>query len=167
MPAVHAVPFQYISPAVTPMLGWLPEDFIGKLATEFWHPDDRAEANALRMSANQGGTGTRVLRMRHRDGTYRWIEVVARPAPQPDGRKGAVGVLLRLGEDGNVCRELVSGRVLHHERVRDALLRHLEKDLGPMALPRVPASPRDVMARTSASASGRAASANAGPPGKE
>jgi ADP-ribose pyrophosphatase YjhB (NUDIX family) len=36
----------------------------------------------------------------------------------------------------------VSGRVLHHERVRDALLRHLEKDLGPVALPRVPASPQ-------------------------
>ena len=58
------------------------------------------------------------------------------------GAVTAVGVLLRLGEDGGVCRELVSGRVLHHERVRDALLRHIEKDLGPMALPRVPASPQ-------------------------
>jgi ADP-ribose pyrophosphatase YjhB (NUDIX family) len=32
--------------------------------------------------------------------------------------------------------------VLYHERVRDALLRHIEKDLGPVALPRVPASPQ-------------------------
>jgi hypothetical protein len=30
--------------------------------------------------------------------------------------------------------------VLHHERIRDALLRHLEKDLGPVALPRIPAA---------------------------
>jgi ADP-ribose pyrophosphatase YjhB (NUDIX family) len=51
-----------------------------------------------------------------------------------------VGLLLRMGPDGTVSRTLVSGRVLHHERVRDALLRHLEKDLGPVALPRVPAS---------------------------
>ncbi|MEV6104317.1 NUDIX hydrolase family protein [Streptomyces sp. NPDC051940] len=51
-----------------------------------------------------------------------------------------VGLLLRIGEDGTISRALVSGRVLHHERVRDALLRHLEKDLGPVALPRVPAS---------------------------
>ncbi|MGH3588167.1 MAG: DUF4916 domain-containing protein, partial [Pseudonocardia sp.] len=36
----------------------------------------------------------------------------------------------------------VSGRVLYHERVRDALLRHIEKDLGPVALPQVPASPQ-------------------------
>src|SRR3954462_9653748 len=54
----------------------------------------------------------------------------------------AVGMLLRIGEDGQVKRALVSGRVLYHERVRDALLRNIEKDLGPMALPRVPASPQ-------------------------
>lgn len=41
-----------------------------------------------------------------------------------------------------VSRALVSGRVLHHERIRDALLRHLEKDLGPVALPRIPVSPQ-------------------------
>jgi hypothetical protein len=58
------------------------------------------------------------------------------------GAVTAVGVLLRLGPEGEVARELVSGRVLHHERVRDALLRHIEKDLGPMALPRIPASPQ-------------------------
>jgi ADP-ribose pyrophosphatase YjhB (NUDIX family) len=54
----------------------------------------------------------------------------------------SVGLLLRMGSDGTVSRALVSGRVLHRERVRDALMRHLEKDLGPVALPRVPASPQ-------------------------
>ena len=53
-----------------------------------------------------------------------------------------VGLLLRIGEDGQVKRALVSGRVLYHERVRHALLRNLEKDLGPLALPRVPPSPQ-------------------------
>jgi ADP-ribose pyrophosphatase YjhB (NUDIX family) len=53
-----------------------------------------------------------------------------------------VGMLLRIGEDGQVKRALVSGRVLYHERVRSALLRNLEKDLGPLALPRVPTSPQ-------------------------
>ncbi|MET8468910.1 NUDIX hydrolase family protein [Streptomyces sp. NPDC006422] len=57
-----------------------------------------------------------------------------------NGEVTSVGLLLRIGPDGNVSRTLVSGRVLHHERVRDALLRHLEKDLGPVALPRVPVS---------------------------
>ena len=53
-----------------------------------------------------------------------------------------VGLLLRIGEDGQVKRALVSGRVLYHERVRHALLRNLEKDLGPLALPRLPAAPQ-------------------------
>ncbi|WP_217562766.1 DUF4916 domain-containing protein, partial [Streptomyces sp. GbtcB6] len=51
-----------------------------------------------------------------------------------------IGRLPRIGPDGTASRTLVSGRVLHHERGRDALLRHLEKDLGPGALPRVPSS---------------------------
>jgi ADP-ribose pyrophosphatase YjhB (NUDIX family) len=58
------------------------------------------------------------------------------------GTVTALGLLLRIGEDGQVKRALVSGRVLYHERVRSALLRNLEKDLGPLALPRVPLSPQ-------------------------
>ena len=53
----------------------------------------------------------------------------------------SVGLLLRAMPDGRIGRAVVSGRVLYGERVRDALLRHLETDLGPVALPRVPASP--------------------------
>jgi len=56
------------------------------------------------------------------------------------GRVTEVGTLLRASE-GTLTRTLVSGRVLHGETVRDALFRHLEKDLGPMAFPLLPASP--------------------------
>ena len=58
------------------------------------------------------------------------------------GRVNQVGLLLRASSDGSINRELVSGRVLYHERIRDALIRHLEKDLGPVALPQIPASPQ-------------------------
>ncbi|HZZ96671.1 MAG TPA: NUDIX hydrolase family protein [Jatrophihabitantaceae bacterium] len=54
----------------------------------------------------------------------------------------SVGLLLRVTGHGQITRALVSGRVLYHERVRSALLRHIEKDLGPLALPRLPASPQ-------------------------
>src|SRR3954465_11422573 len=54
----------------------------------------------------------------------------------------AVGLLLRAGEDGQIKRALVSGRGLYHERIRAALLRHLEKDPGPLALPRTPPAPQ-------------------------
>lgn len=52
-----------------------------------------------------------------------------------------VGLLLRA-TDGVIKRELVSGRVLYHERIRDAIIRHVEKDLGPVSLPQVPLSPQ-------------------------
>ncbi|MDA0563195.1 NUDIX hydrolase family protein [Streptomonospora sp. S1-112] len=58
------------------------------------------------------------------------------------GSVTSVGLLLGVSPDGSISRSLVSGRVLYHERIRDALLRHLEKDLGPVALPQVPASPQ-------------------------
>ncbi len=54
----------------------------------------------------------------------------------------AIGLLLGANPDGMLSRMFVSGRVKKGERIRDALLRHLEKDLGPLALPRVPASPQ-------------------------
>ena len=58
------------------------------------------------------------------------------------GQVTLVGLLLRAMPDGTISRAVVSGRVLYGERVRDALLRHLEKDLGGMALPRLSPSPQ-------------------------
>jgi len=52
-----------------------------------------------------------------------------------------VGILLRANAVGAITRTLVSGRVMYGETLRDALFRHLEKDLGPMAFPLLPASP--------------------------
>ncbi len=52
-----------------------------------------------------------------------------------------IGLLLRVNDAGAIMRTVVSGRVLYGETLRDALFRHLEKDLGPMAFPQLPPSP--------------------------
>jgi ADP-ribose pyrophosphatase YjhB (NUDIX family) len=57
------------------------------------------------------------------------------------GQVTHVGLLLRMRPDGTISRTVVSGRVLFRERIRDALIRHLKKDLGPVALPRLPTEP--------------------------
>jgi ADP-ribose pyrophosphatase YjhB (NUDIX family) len=57
------------------------------------------------------------------------------------GRVIKIGLLLRGRPDGSISRAVISGRVLYGERIRDAILRHIEKDLGAMALPQVPVSP--------------------------
>jgi ADP-ribose pyrophosphatase YjhB (NUDIX family) len=57
------------------------------------------------------------------------------------GKVIKVGLLLRGRPDGSISRAVISGRVLYGERIRDAILRHIEKDLGGMALPQIPTSP--------------------------
>lgn len=52
-----------------------------------------------------------------------------------------VGVLLRASAEGEITRSIVSGRVRYGETIREALFRHLENDLGPMAFPQLPSSP--------------------------
>ncbi len=52
-----------------------------------------------------------------------------------------VGLLLRATPLGEMTRTIVSGRVRYGETVRDALFRHLENDLGPMAFPLLPTQP--------------------------
>jgi ADP-ribose pyrophosphatase YjhB (NUDIX family) len=76
----------------------------------------------------------------------RWLPILyvdAVPVRVDDsGDVVAVGLLLRVTSEGTMSRALVSGRVMYHERVRDALVRHIEKDLGPVALPQIPPAPQ-------------------------
>ena len=58
-----------------------------------------------------------------------------------DGSVVEVGLLLRASGAGRIVRTIVSGRVLVHETLREAIARHVEKDMGPMAMPRIPVSP--------------------------
>lgn len=57
------------------------------------------------------------------------------------GEVDRVGLLLTFRPDGSVSRAIVSGRVLYGETIRDALWRHLTKDLGPDLDPQLPVSP--------------------------
>jgi ADP-ribose pyrophosphatase YjhB (NUDIX family) len=57
------------------------------------------------------------------------------------GQVTKIGLLLRGRPDGSISRAVISGRVLYGERIREALLRHMEKDLGSVALPQIPTNP--------------------------
>lgn len=56
------------------------------------------------------------------------------------GQVTRIGLLLRALPDGTVSRAIVTGRILRGETVREALWRHLTKDLGPDCDPQLPAS---------------------------
>jgi ADP-ribose pyrophosphatase YjhB (NUDIX family) len=57
------------------------------------------------------------------------------------GQVSHVGLLLRAMADGTISRAVVSGRILYGETVRQALLRHIAKDLGPVCRPQLPPQP--------------------------
>ncbi|WP_300266652.1 NUDIX hydrolase family protein [Microbacterium sp.] len=57
------------------------------------------------------------------------------------GQVTEIGMLLRSTPMGEMTRTIVSGRVRFGETVRDALFRHVENDLGPMAFPLLPPQP--------------------------
>jgi diguanylate cyclase (GGDEF)-like protein/PAS domain S-box-containing protein len=61
--------FTYLSPSVRTVLGHEPEEWVGRAFLDAVHPDDAAVA------LRGGLSGDTVLcRLRHVDGTYRWIE---------------------------------------------------------------------------------------------
>ena len=68
---------RYVSPAVQRILGYRPEDLVGSSIFDLIHPDDALTAHALfaETVATEGGTRTLELRLGHRDGSWRWLEV--------------------------------------------------------------------------------------------
>ena len=70
----------YVSPAVTRILGYEPEELLGHEGYEFVHPDDR-ERNAEAVEtviSNPSEPQTVEVRFRHADGSWRWIEATMR-----------------------------------------------------------------------------------------
>ena len=67
----------YVSPAVTSMLGWSPEEFL-QPRWDLVHEEDFAAAkSAIERLFAEGGTETITARMRHKDGHDVWIEAIA------------------------------------------------------------------------------------------
>jgi len=70
----------YVSPAITRILGYDPDELVGHEGYEFVHPDDR-ERNAKAVEAvrsNPSESETVEVRFRHADGSWCWIEATMR-----------------------------------------------------------------------------------------
>ena len=64
--------------AWTTILGWLPHEVIGRNHIDFNHPDDTGAGKVLATAAD-GLLPSYDSRVRHHDGSYRWISWVAAP----------------------------------------------------------------------------------------
>ena len=70
---------RYVSPAIERMLGYVPEERMGRSGFELVHPEDLAHARSRFAEAlrSSGISLTIEVRMRHRDGSWRHVEVTS------------------------------------------------------------------------------------------
>jgi PAS domain S-box-containing protein len=78
--------FLYVSPSFTELFGYLPDEVLGKSALELIHPDDVQQVDSIRSEAMEEERPAQlVFRFRHKNGSWRWIEMSGRPFRTRDG----------------------------------------------------------------------------------
>lgn len=102
---------RYVSPAVTPILGYAPEELTGTQPRDFIHPDDMPAFDRALETLRDGGReqAPTVLRYRHSHGHWVWLELAFALVRDPEGG----------GPDGYVSTlRDVSARVVAEEAAR-------------------------------------------------
>ncbi|MCL4253850.1 MAG: PAS domain S-box protein [Anaerolineae bacterium] len=78
--------YTYATPSATVLLGYLPDELVGRNAYEFFHPDD---LKAIRQSheniINRQEMQIVAYRIRHKDGHYIWFETTSRTVHDAKG----------------------------------------------------------------------------------
>lgn len=82
----------YDSPAVQRVLGYAPEERLGRSAESFTHPDDAPEVQEklAEVAAKPGAQVTAQLRVRHRNGAWRIVEVTGTNMTHNEALRGIV-----------------------------------------------------------------------------
>ena len=93
----------WVSPSVTPVLGWEPAEVLGRSGAELVHPDDADRQRAEREEARAERTLQTQFRVLAKNGSARWMSVTIRSVGS-DSRQGRV-VTMRDVEDEVQARE--------------------------------------------------------------
>ncbi len=81
----------WISPSITALSGWLPEQLLNRPLAEFVHPDDLPRLAAARQGSTGDVAGRCEVRMRFADGTWHWLSLVLETIAGGDGMPILVG----------------------------------------------------------------------------
>ena len=75
----------YASPACRTLLGYDPEELVGRDAYELFHPDYFEEIRKTHTAIlERPDTYTVAYRIRRKDGSYTWFDTTSRTRPYPD-----------------------------------------------------------------------------------
>jgi PAS domain S-box-containing protein len=92
----------YVGARVRELLGYEPDALRGRSGYEFLHPEDEAIPPGLLEAAARGEEGRAVCRVRHADGSYRWLDLTVQPFETERGERRFVG----MGVDVTEARRL-------------------------------------------------------------
>lgn len=128
----------YISPAVRTLLGYEPEELVGRKASEIVHPDDAAKFGTMMQDLKAGRIDFSMIeqRQRHKDGSWVWQEAFIKvtrdgASGRPDGYVVSVRDISRRKEIESRLAHLAShdpltglpNRTLLHERLGQEMSR--------------------------------------------
>jgi len=86
----------YSSPSYEKILGYSAQEIEQTSAMEFVHPEDRSLVEEAANEARSAGVGRRIeYRMRHKDGTWRYLESTASAIFDAEGRPGKLVIVNR------------------------------------------------------------------------
>jgi diguanylate cyclase (GGDEF)-like protein/PAS domain S-box-containing protein len=88
---------RYASPSSREILGWEPDELVGKLPKEIFLPEDLpiVESAAATLYSREVSTAVPTARIRCKDGTIKWCESHARLLSDPSSEFGDVVVVIR------------------------------------------------------------------------
>jgi diguanylate cyclase (GGDEF)-like protein/PAS domain S-box-containing protein len=104
---------EWVSPSVSKVLGWEPREMVGFAITDFAHPDDLDRMRLAAETASLDGRVSFEARYRCADGTFRWLEVTARPITDSEGR-----VVGRVGSCRDVNSEIEAWQAMERSENR-------------------------------------------------
>lgn len=104
------------SSPITEILGYSPDELVGRVTDELIHPDDLAQLHLGRSDVGTGLEVGRRFRALASDGQYRWIDVRARPYRMPDGSIDGVVSVVRAVDD-----EVAQRKALEFDATHDPL----------------------------------------------
>jgi len=119
--------YRYVSAASLDLLGYEPDELIGRSAYDLFHPDDVAKVSVAHRSTLEGAPLTVAYRLRRKDHEYLWVETTTRVISDEDsGEVIEIVCSTRPVGDRRVVEKL-SGE--DHRRSVDRVQAVLDKEL--------------------------------------
>lgn len=120
----------WVSPSVTATLGWSVEEWLARGIDAHVHPEDAPIVSDCRAAIAGGARSVVELRLRARDGTYRWVQVNAGPFLDANGHRDGIVASFRTIDEQVAARAELERRATYDDLTgalkREPALRRLE-----------------------------------------